>query len=719
MSPLKNILYCFLFFATSANAEIHGSAEPEGEDRLTGSSAACEDVAMIRNAYRTVLGREPDPSGMRTYLEIMSGSDKSEAWLRKTLRRSPEGQRLKAARRAGRAVFGMLSAVWLVLFVLLAAIGRTVFRQLAGVAGEPLPASDVFRYFWLGFATVIAGLQLWSLLLPVHSLALMGVVLFGGASLWSAARSRTKATPGRCDMGTSAARMMHSGKWSGVVRWVAASIKMHWPVFILCAVGVIVVMLAVSGSAMPRIRAYDTFLYHWSAVRWTNSFPAVPGLANLHIRLGTNSAWLLFASLLDHGLMERRTAWIVPGFPVAVVTWQLLHALFLPKTGMTVRLFALLCLPYAFKQLLRTTPGLYFDSPALLLQIVFFLELFRWIERRRTATPRVEHGVSLHSLFVVTPAILSFVIKPVAPLSLALAISLMAYAMLYDVFRAGGGLRKWAPGVLPGILLAGWLARNVVLSGWLLFPAPYGQLPVDWAVPAEPRGASHAESIQSLQGQQDVIRGWARQPGSGYEDAVNAPLRQWVPAWYERNQQAIELRRVLPAGLAVMTVFYGVFLTCGHRKRPVFLIALPALLLAQLAFWFFMAPDLRFGDVFFWLLLAVSGCGLFAMAPDRRWRPFVIGVLGVAFLATATPWVEALRAGVPDAAQLRIGRSIANPTRAVQLDNGQIPPLIVYVPVTGDQSGDAMLPNTPYPREQLMARRPGSLRSGFRVRPLR
>lgn len=43
---------------------------------------------------------------------------------------------------------------------------------------------------------------------------------------------------------------------------------------------------------------YDTGLYYAQAIHWIESFGVVPGLANLHIRLGFNSTLFLLAAFL-------------------------------------------------------------------------------------------------------------------------------------------------------------------------------------------------------------------------------------------------------------------------------------------------------------------------------------------------------------------------------------------------------------------------------------
>jgi len=61
-----------------------------------------------------------------------------------------------------------------------------------------------------------------------------------------------------------------------------------------------------------------------------------------------------------------------------------------------------------------------------------------------------------------------------------------------------------------------------------------------------------------------------------------------------------------------------------------------------------------------------------------------------------------------------VGRARPLRTEAVTIPNGQVPPLVVQVPLKGDRCGDSPLPATPYPLPTLLLREPGRLQSGFR-----
>jgi hypothetical protein len=171
---------------------------------------------------------------------------------------------------------------------------------------------------------------------------------------------------------------------------------------------------------------------------------------------------------------------------------------------------------------------------------------------------------------------------------------------------------------------------------------------------------------------------------------------------------------MLPAGVALLF-----FSAIKFRKYPQKLrreaIAC-CCILGQVAFWFFMAPDLRFGGVFFHILfawslaLSFSGFKMF-----RFWSLSWGRITGLVLLNIFLAGKVAER--LPRRLQISIRRSESGRVIAHRIENGQFPPLIVYVPAHGDQTGDSELPATPYPLKQLHARQAGFIQKGVRVHP--
>jgi len=263
--------------------------------------------------------------------------------------------------------------------------------------------------------------------------------------------------------------------------------------------------------------------------------------------------------------------------------------------------------------------------------------------------------------------------------------------------------------MLPAILCVGMLARNAVLSGWLFYPAPYGHLPVSWAVPENPISNADNSSSISVRSSYAILQAWARQPGSNCLHALDGGRWDWLPAWWEKNRQAMEMKLF---GGGLIFLFFGLLFGL-RRATDGFLLMATGITAANLLFWFFTAPDLRFGEGNIWLWFALTGTLCLSSFSVFRRALLASGIVVVStLLITSGDW-----SWPPKATCWHIGNATEANLEYVQLQNGQKPPLCVWVPKGDDWAGDARLPGTPSPNNALRCRVPGDLRHGFYFPP--
>lgn len=573
---------------------------------------------------------------------------------------------------------------WIVQFTILVGWGALLWHLLVGRGAS---SSNVFQLFWLGFCGLVLLLQLVSLVLPLRAIWL-GVICLLACFGWRVLYQQ---------------RPLPRPRWSlGTVLFVG---------FL-----VLVSLRAAANVGLPTWTGdYDTDLYHFSAVRWAKNFPAVPGLANLHIRLGLSSSFLLYAAFVDHGFWHQRSAWLAQSLFIVVGLAQWLWVMFGDRRApFRAKMFCWFSLPWLMSALGSLQPSLYYDKPSLLLQAVVMLELlhFSWGEMRQTAGVEPRRLLPMLGLPLWLAAT-AFTIKPLGVATL-LGTGLLLMLALWRSPHKHGWEQMWPWGLLstlalpPVLLLAGWLARNALLTGWLFFPVSAGQLPVTWAVPEQPANRSHAATLQSVRGLYDVVCGWARQPGAECMAMAQAPLSVWWPDWWRRHHTAPEWI-FIGVGFA-LAALAGI---CGRwRKADPPLIIACLVLLGNFAQWLLLAPEWRFGDAFFSIGL---GLGAVLLWPTGSWRPF-IAALAAFTVAIMGWWWCAHPATAQPPVWWHIGDSGRGHCQPVELQNGQQPPLIVWVPEGGeDRCGDAPLPCTPYPQDALCCRTPGNLRDGFYI----
>ncbi len=553
-------------------------------------------------------------------------------------------------------------AAWICLGALIAAVGHTTRRALLIATGsrpddKPKPAD-----LWIGLAALVTYLQIWNLASAITWKAwiLPLVVASAGAILAARASSRMR------------------------------RISLRWPV--VAGVGVAILWLA--NRSLAGAFYYDLGLYHFQAIEYATHFRAIPGLGNLHGRLGAGNGHLLLVSFVDHGPFARIGFHIVNGLLAAMllgdVAWRFVRRLPGPRMPSFTTRVALLLLPVLPVAIVGgkgsriNNPDL--DFAAFVLVVIGMLYLVECLEFGFRATPALVSAATL-SLAATT-----------RPLYWPLAVigaGMLLVKRGHIVSRANGAVL-----LLPSALLLGWMGRQIVLSGYPLFPLTIGGLPVDWRMPTS-----------AVHGLNRFVTSWARSPG----DDPNVVLASWhwFHPWLKSHEGDVDLVGPILLLAVVVVVLASRSTDDAHRRRawrtPMLVMTLPALPL--LVVWFFNAPDPRFAMALLWLpsiaLLA------WALPADARGR----GRIAYSSLACVLLVMLGL------VAHKGVYRPIvSNQTGPLGTEVVPIAPLtafttrsglVIYHPTSGELCWRALL-CTPNPKPNLRLRGAG-IGEGFRI----
>jgi len=466
----------------------------------------------------------------------------------------------------------------------------------------------------------------------------------------------------------------------------------HWQVAGAGAGGLAAVLVVgVLVHAVQPPSFIDTTLYHAQTIQWMHRFAVVPGLGNLHSRLAFNS----HADLL--------TAFFSPASPP--VSW--------PAFQQTVNSygFLLLTLYHVRRAAQHLRPGgrpwlavYYLGSLLLLLLSTRF-----WISSPMPDMPTAVLGLLLLGVLLETPRLapagLAWLVLLVAT-AVTLKASAVAMLLWPVAWALRGNGRDWGRrmGLLVGVGLVvalPWLGRNVVLSGYAVYPlaASVGTVVADWAIPTPRPAADMAE-----------IRLFALRPANDWSHAAGQTISQWLPFWWQ--QQELADQRLLLLLLASLGLVTG-SLVWQRRTRWWRRIEyqLYGLLLLNCGWWFGVAPALRFGYTYV-IGITVLGFVLIGQAWPVRWLR--VGGWLLALLS--------LTYGLKDLAS-EINKSGVLTTRAVWPADyraertavvKQLGPYRVYIGVHDGHCGNSLLPctDTLYAGLQL---RGATLQQGFRM----
>ena len=191
--------------------------------------------------------------------------------------------------------------------------------------------------------------------------------------------------------------------------------------------------------------------------------------------------------------------------------------------------------------------------------------------------------------------------------------------------------KKWKEiGIYLGMgigVLAPYLIRNVVLTGWLIYPFEAIDLfQVDWKVPLE------YLLVDAYQ-----IKVWGR---CLYDiNLIDLPMKDWLPVWWEgqeRYGQMLLGANLLGILLAMFNLGYK-FLKKIEIKAE--LIVLYLGLIASACIWFFMAPFIRYG-LGFLLVIPLLAMASWFDYEKKGFQSIVTGCLVFGIFLCFSPYVD-------------------------------------------------------------------------------
>lgn len=357
------------------------------------------------------------------------------------------------------------------------------------------------------------------------------------------------------------------------------------------AAAVFLIFLFAYGSSRGYMH-YDTGLYHAQSIRWIEEYGVVPGLANLHSRFGYNSAAFALCALFGGAGLTKYPMHCVQGFLALVCAVKCTALLELPARK-RVRLSDFLSMGCIF-YLVAVFRELVAPASDYFAMLILFFVLMCWTEllerREKQVVP-----YALLSLYLVYAATVK--------LSAAVILVLVLQPAVWLVRR-----RQWKQilfYIAVGVGIAfPYLARNVLISGWLFYPFTFFDIfPVDWKI-AKGYADSDAAEIQV----------YAKEIFDVYQK--NRPFGEWFPNWLSAQSRLDQLLVALawialPAGLALMAAT-AVRTAVGQKKaaavretgarsgtaagmEPWAFVLLEGAAVLGFLFWQFGAPLVRYG----------------------------------------------------------------------------------------------------------------------------
>ena len=270
----------------------------------------------------------------------------------------------------------------------------------------------------------------------------------------------------------------------------------------------ICIVFGMASITSTQATFYDSGLYHAQAIRWLEEYGIVKGLGNFHNRFAYNSAFLPLQALFSFKWHFGRSLHTVNGFFCCfAVLYAILSSNVVQKKQIRLSdLFKLAGIVYVFDQRSAiSSPNT--DMMALLMAWYIITKWQVFIEND-IKEPAGYIFLSILSVFTVT-----------LKLSCAMLVFLSIYPLIMLCRK-----REYKT-ILSSVILCitvviPWLIRNVIISGYLLYP--YEQIDVfsvDWKMPA---------SVLQYDRREIMVWGRNLKDVSKYDYS----LCQWMPGWF-------------------------------------------------------------------------------------------------------------------------------------------------------------------------------------------
>lgn len=366
---------------------------------------------------------------------------------------------------------------------------------------------------------------------------------------------------------------------------------------------------------------YDTGLYHAQSIRWIEEYGVVKGLGNLHCRLAYNSSSFALSALYSMAFLGGQSYHCAAGWLAFLLAAVCL------RTGKSLRAGRLRTSDFARVMCVYYLVNIFDEmiSPAsdYFMVLVAFYIVIRWLDLVEGG----ERAILPYGLLCVLGVFL---------MTVKLSAALILLLTVYPACRLLREKRWGETGVYLGLGIVTaipFFIRNVVISGWLVYPFTQIDLfDVTWKIP---KGLADYDARE--------IQVWGR----GYTDVArfSMPVQEWLPGWFRALPGSDKLLSLAAAAAVAVFLVQMVYLLrrqcaaylAGRRKaageRPVSLhvhgmtapgdsaawdSVLPAALLvvqgavaSSFLFWLCTSPLIRYGCVWVYLTSAVVFGGIY------------------------------------------------------------------------------------------------------------
>lgn len=449
----------------------------------------------------------------------------------------------------------------------------------------------------------------------------------------------------------------------------------------------LVVFFVMSYGTSHGYMHYDTGLYHAQAIKWIEQYGVVPGLGNLHCRLGYNSAAFPLTALFSFAWLGGQSFHVTAGFFALILAWECIGITKNIRTkqftvSLFVRIMGTYYLLMIFDEMVSPASDYFMVSLA-------FVLVIRWLDN-------AESGEDISSFCML--AILACYVLSIK-LSGAMFV-LCAIAPGIDILK-NKRIKKFVACIASGgVIVIPYLIRNVIISGWMLYPSTaLDFFYPDWKIAKGSALYDYMEIQVYGRGYSDVSR---------YDESIIVWFTDWFKLQSLWDKLFIAAAIVGVVFFVVKCIYYGLSM-CRLRTLPqgVREMYLEAVLTVCFLFWLFTSPLMRYGCLYVYLVDALIWGRILCKAATRRNLQICITGVIVAFMVYKSGMFakEVVTGFRTDVLLLQQDYDL------YEVTDYKVGDITIYMPVEGDQTGYYAFPSSPWQMD--ISLRGDEIKDGF------
>lgn len=434
---------------------------------------------------------------------------------------------------------------------------------------------------------------------------------------------------------------------------------------------------------------YDTGLYHLQSIKWIEEYSVIPGLANLHGRFGYNPNIFTLFSLTSLSKVFNQEI-----FSINLSVFSILILYFINKMNSLFKQEGLsnlfLFYSFLFYTILKLHGNLSSPTPDFISTTIIFFIFARILD--------ISHQKEKIELKSYIPILILGIY--IITVKLAAIPIILLFVFVFIKYKSEFKKVLWIIPVIS-IIISPWLIRNIILSGWLIYPFPSLDLfSFEWEVP-----------INNVISEKIAIKGWAREAGAHYAAAANKNFLSWFPIWWNNCDLIVKLYFSL-------SLIFPLLVLMGQLIKKIKIDFFANIIVITsffgVLFWFFMAPSFRFGQSFI-VIAAISP--LLYLKFNLMQNRIVFSIIIIALLVNFT------RMTINNYKTLFLKENLLLRPQKIEIPNNvnfkvnKIGGLDVFIPTEGDRCYDHKIPcTTPY-FDSSVVLRGKTIKSGFKHIP--